>query len=873
MARSEYFRFLKTLQNQGADDSVRKLANLVAIHLDELSPLGTYQGQRVKKLVELAQGNWDTVNANTQIVSTAQDDDGVEFSRLKRLTVGPFRGFAKQEELDLNSRIVLIYGPNGTGKSSFCEALEYGLLGNVSEAENKRFRNQDDYFKNAHVNQFAPPSICGINDQGNEIVISANEAAYRFCFVEKNRIDSFSRIAAQVPAKQTELISTLFGLESFTEFVRNFTAEIDGKYIDLEGKKATSLLKKQESLAGAHQQIQNSNDELQKITGEELALAKQYKENIGFNQMVLELNGCNESPGLILQLEKELQRPIATKSGLTSAALEELKSNITTTLEKLNEKRGELAALSLQVSFKQLYEAVSQVQHSSQDKCPACETPLTNTVVNPYTRASQELEKLHQLANTQTETAQLEKAVKSNLFQLSQVMNECLNYYSENNALKPYQISNNAQPEIQWWESLFAQLTDGFTPWQHLVTQVQALENQDKEIAQMAEQRSEKQTELDRLRGYSKQITVLKTRRDTANSTLTNAQKLIGDFQTENEQLIAEVEAEKALVSKNKDIVSAYASFVSKLNEYSNGLPAKLVANLGETVVTLYNAFNRNDSDSEKLAKVILPLSQNQRLRISFRNEPNKNHDALHVLSEGHIRCLGLAILLAKNLKENSPVLIFDDPVNAIDDDHRESIRRTLFEDDYFASKQIILTCHGEEFFKDIQNLLPAQEAKLAKSVAFLPRLQEPHIRIDFNCAPRNYILAARNHIDKNEVRDALAKSRQALEALTKNKVWKYVSKYGDGSLSIKLRSSSSPIELRNLTEQLRSKISKQDFADTNKEVVLEPLKSLLGLNGNSREWLYLNKGTHEESDRAEFDRGTVETIICSLESMDSALR
>jgi DNA sulfur modification protein DndD len=51
--------------------------------------------------------------------------------------------------------------------------------------------------------------------------------------VEKNRIDNFSRIAAQVPAKQTELISTLFGLESFTEFVRNFTVEIDEKYIDL----------------------------------------------------------------------------------------------------------------------------------------------------------------------------------------------------------------------------------------------------------------------------------------------------------------------------------------------------------------------------------------------------------------------------------------------------------------------------------------------------------------------------------------------------------------------------------------------------------------------------------------------------------------
>src|SRR5690606_32192220 len=228
------------------------------------------------------------------------------------------------------------------------------------------------------------------------------------------------------------------------------------------------------------------------------------------------------------------------------------------------------------------------------------------------------------------------------------------------------------------------------------------------------------------------------------------------------------------------EIKSAYSAFVRKLNNYSSNLPAKLVADLGELVVALYNAFNRNDSDAELLANVTLPLAQNQRLKIAFGNQPEKFYDALHVLSEGHIRCLGLAILLAKNLKENAPVLIFDDPVNAIDDDHRESIRRTLFEDHYFSGKQIILTCHGEEFFKDIQNLLPAQTASQAKSLSFLPRLGEQHIRVDFNCAPRNYILAAREHMNKNEIRVALAKSRQALESLTKGKLWRYVSRYGD---------------------------------------------------------------------------------------------
>lgn len=289
-------------------------------------------------------------------------------------------------------------------------------------------------------------------------------------------------------------------------------------------------------------------------------------------------------------------------------------------------------------------------------------------------------------------------------------------------------------------------------------------------------------------------------------------------------------------------------------------------------MVQLYNAFNRNDGEHEKLSSVRLPLKQNQRLEIAFNNNPESYFDALHILSEGHIRCIGLSILTAKNIKENCSFLIFDDPVNAIDDDHRESIRRTLFEDTFFNGKQIILACHGEEFFKDIQNLLSAEKASQSKTVSFLPKNGDTHIRIDLNCSSRNYIITARSHYDRSEIRDALGKSRQALESLTKGKVWSYVNRHGDGNLSIKLRSAAAPIELRNLTEQLKSKIAKADFSDGNKAAVLNPIESLLGLSGDSREWRYLNKGTHEETDRAEFDRQTVNQIVTALEQLDAAL-
>lgn len=788
------------------------------------------------------------------------------------MSVGPFRGFARQEVFDLASRLVLIYGPNGTGKSSFCEALEYGLLGNVAEADSKRFRDQFEYLKNAHVNQFKPPFITSENEQGDEVPLEANEALYRFCFVEKNRIDSFSRIAAQVPAKQTELISTLFGMDSFMEFVRNFTAEIDGKYIDLVGVQASLLTQKRQGLAGAQQQIQANTAELQAIDTEERNLANQYLDGITFSQMVYELNGDEQNSGSVQKLESELQRPIATKSNLAIVALQELGNSIANNIADLTAKRQELDTASQQVSFQQLYDAVSKVQPSSPAQCPACKTPLSQVVVNPYTHANEELQKLQHLAVLQQAAQQLEQNIQQSLFKLSQVVNTCLRFLDQNNPLNAYQVANNIQPTVIWWNSLLQPLQDGFTPWQHLISQVNYLVEADGKIDQVAQIRAEKQAELNRLREFSRQITVLQTRRQTAEKAIADAQKLIEKFDTENTLLIADVELEKTIVQRNQAISNAYAVFVGKLNAYSNSLPARLVADLGGIVVNLYNAFNRNDSPSELLASVKLPLAQNQRLKIAFQNKPGQFFDALHVLSEGHIRCIGLAMLLAKNLKENCPLLIFDDPVNAIDDDHRESIRRTLFEDDYFSTKQILLTCHGEEFFKDIHNLLPAQTASKTQSFTFLPRLDESHIRVDFNCSPRNYILAARRHIDRNEIREALAKSRQALESLAKGKVWRYIHKHGDGNLSLKLRSPSAPLELRNLTEQLKKQIGKGDFGDQNKNVVFTPLDTLLGLNGESREWRYLNKGTHEENDRAEFDRHSVQTIVSTLEQLDAAL-
>ena len=125
--------------------------------------------------------------------------------------------------------------------------------------------------------------------------------------------------------------------------------------------------------------------------------------------MVSEIIGTTDSLGAIHQLEKELQTPVPFKSNLTTSALDILINNIQVNINQLNSQQQELGSYSQQISFKQLYEAVIQIQPSNPESCPACHTPLNLVTINPYLHSQEELEKLQHLAKIQKEYRTLSK--------------------------------------------------------------------------------------------------------------------------------------------------------------------------------------------------------------------------------------------------------------------------------------------------------------------------------------------------------------------------------------------------------------------------------------------------------------------------------
>lgn len=282
----------------------------------------------------------------------------------------------------------------------------------------------------------------------------------------------------------------------------------------------------------------------------------------------------------------------------------------------------------------------------------------------------------------------------------------------------------------------------------------------------------------------------------------------------------------------------------------------------------LYNAFNADDHNSDKLAELHLPLHGGDRILVERRGAPGERLDALQVLSEGHIRCLGLAILLAKNIQLDLPLIIFDDAVNAIDHDHRRGIREVLFGDPLFSHKQIVVTCHSNEFIKDIQNNIPRNTSKL---YVINNHDGDNHPLVNGNATSRNYLeIAEANLRDLND-RDALASSRRALETLT-NELWRQLEGVHAGLIKVRMFRRNAPPELRSVLEQLRKKVDDGAFGEPKRGAILAAVDELLGISAQNLAWLYLNKGTHEEIDRDDFDHAEVISVVRSLTELDRAI-
>ncbi len=875
-AKQDFERFIAWLHQPENEipSSVRRLANLMFANFDDLAQTTRHRSMRSVYLTGLAREELAQTSDEAPVAQVAVANGAWPWKRLRNLTIGPFRGFRTPEPFDLQKRIILLYGPNGSGKTSFCEGLEYALLGSVEDAENKRIAPRV-YLANLHEGRFTPPVLTATDHQNRDVDVAANEETYRFCFVEKNRIDAFSRIAARPAGQRSELIAALFGMDQFSDFVGHFNEAIGGQLV-LEPEKKLLLNARREALANDQATVDGDEQVLEALDNEEADLAASHSAEMTYTGLK-QLIGSEEVPGRLQELEGILNALPLAVIGLTRAGLLQAFEAAQERHEQVGRIETALAERSAQVSFRALYTSVLALQDMEGDHCPACDTPLTgpiHVVANPYEKAQVGLAQLRDLAELQENlaTSQAEFGTASRaLRQQMSVMNRFVTaHLEEETAVGRYLAQLPAEPAGVWWAALQSEQQESeAVSLEQLLGVADRVATQDAAavLAQQERQRNiEERDGLNELR-LKVQAQDLKRQQHVAN--VAAAKDRISAFDEANAELIEQVVQEKLDIERDVPINAAYDRFLTEIRKYREQMPGGLMAGLNETAMSLYNEFNRNDLDADKLAELYLPLTGEDKIDIVFRGRPGVRVDALHVLSEGHIRCLGLAILLAKAKRIESPLVVFDDAINAIDHDHRGGIREAIFENDNFLDMQLIVTCHSNEFIKDIQQHLPQRQRDQCSVILLRHHTGDYQPRITRKVPAGNYITQARAAKDLLNDREALAASRQALEMLTE-KTWGWMASHDLGFLSLQLAGVGKEPALRNVCDAILKKLKDAAaFNHASKAPLIAAYGKIVGIPEENLVWTYLNKGTHEEANRDDFDTEKVEDVVQTLETLD----
>lgn len=871
---SEFKRFL-IKSNASMSEYERKLANLMLSGFTEISASGSAGGRRGKVLARLIIEKGDTASSELSIETDVVSANENSIFRLDRMFVEHFRGFSEKQVFEFKNPYTFVYGPNGTGKSSLCEALEYGLLGSIHEAESKRIP-VSDYIRNAISKKSKKPLIFGTTSKSKDVAITADPGNFEFCFIEKNRIDGFARVAANTPSAQQARLAALFGLEEFNTFATQFNESIDA-YLDCIGKKGKELTDRAKGIAGHKAILEGLPAKAKDAETRGAALLAKYPECKSQAEIKIILVGADGNGGKQKANNTEIGR-LQNMKPATDFGTDSILADAEKLLGFIKEKSAQeefLHQYKDQLSLRDLYSAILSNRDKFENTCPACESDLYHNgklavPVDPYCHAEERLRQFDAALKAEERIKEIRNALNNGWQNLQAKVAKLTVVAAAVGFPKFTDIdifcgqASEAKEKVSI--EAFLKTVSDQSPLLGALKDAMVEFN----VAVEKSKSAIKQLEADNLSIAKdlEEIVAMATLITANNKSELEARQAIEKFNQENETLIKEVEAEKPKVSRNFSYSFAYTSFRNRLLNYNAELPISLAVDLNEKTLKFYNDINKNDHPSDKLKSLTLPTSIGEKISIEYEN--GEKYDALQVLSEGHIRCLGLAILLAKITRDDLPFLIFDDVVNSIDDEHRGSIIDLILNPNEIGKRQLIITTHGEDFVKRLENAIPLSKYKdMVTRIDFLVPFAAKKITVKLDL-PRHYLAVASKSYEEGRMRDSLSYVRKSFEELL-NRLWKKISsKKLSAQISVGMRGPGSP-DLMSLATGLHQFLGKNDV--TIFQETLPCLAAILGQKDKNKvEWNYLNKGTHEEDQMEEFDATVVRQMLETLIKLDEAI-
>jgi len=107
---------------------------------------------------------------NTRFVQFDRDTEPV---RLESVTITNFRAYRKPQTFEIGSKVTVLYGPNGFGKTSFFDAVDFAVTGGIG-----RFESSNEAFEKAakHLDSKSEESVVSVSflRNGTERILTRN---------------------------------------------------------------------------------------------------------------------------------------------------------------------------------------------------------------------------------------------------------------------------------------------------------------------------------------------------------------------------------------------------------------------------------------------------------------------------------------------------------------------------------------------------------------------------------------------------------------------------------------------------------------------------------------------------------------------------
>jgi DNA sulfur modification protein DndD len=594
----------------------------------------------------------------------------------------------------------IFYAPNGGGKSSLCEALEYATTGHIKEADRRKTKVKQ------YIARGTDKVELKLTSTGNSpIPISLT---WSCCFIDRNRLQEFSLLGSKdTGSGESDVIATLFGLEELQEVISRFVKPENFNLKTLHRPDQTEAMRTLEAtVADLYEQRRQHRRNITSINNEVCA-----RLNLQVDQQFAVRTRSHRLEKLADLKVRKAERLRLAESPFVLPLKRVLRAASIANRLILRKSRIDAALLQnvVAVNYRAVYEALQVIESNGAGKsCPACLTPLDRVVENPFDNARRELTTLGVLNNLKVSKLRVEE----DMAQLAVAVGTILSAVDSNTRLGL--TCTVSLDNLQRSLTNFQIHTDRSMAITHvLISLTTLITDQRQGVEDYFSACQKKHDEVKQtdavVKSLEEQAEVLKHAGEELKELFEQKRMSLAALKAIGRQL-AELSRKRVSMQEGETNNARFNAFIEEVQfEYGNlyrdllyfklALEKTRIAGIETKAAEYYRAINHHDDDHERINA--LSFERNgESYRIKIHQADGVSLDAFAVLSEGHLRALGLALLLAMAEKNKFPLIVFDDVVNAIDSDHRSNIIDLFFADTYLRRTQMIITTHDRLFWE-----------------------------------------------------------------------------------------------------------------------------------------------------------------------------